>query len=81
MSDPCTKADVIERMDAKLDKLIELQVDNAVIHETLETQGKTLEKIDQRLTVVEARPMKMLKWGLTVVTPVLSAVMIYVLVG
>jgi hypothetical protein len=88
MSTPCTEKHAIDflvenakRHDEKLDKLIDLQADNKVIRETLKTHGTVLDKIEGRLEVVEARPAKIFKWFLTVTTPVLSAILIYIFVG
>ena len=88
MTSPCTKEAAIDFLvenakDTKkqLDKLVEISIDNAVIHETLNNQSEKLDKIDERLTIVEKRPAKIFKWALTVMTPVMSAVIIYYFVG
>lgn len=62
MTDPCTKSEVIERIDKKLDTLIDLQIDNATIHQQLIIQSEKIDDHEGRIRRIEKTPIRVLYW-------------------
>lgn len=72
MTIPCTKEAVIDRIDVKLDQLIEIQIDNAAIHGELAAHRKQIDDHEVRVRKIEKTPIRIL-WLLSGITATAAA--------
>lgn len=79
MTEPCTKADVIERIDSKLDQLIDLQIDNGKIHEKLFTQDGRIADHENRIRKIEGVPLRALWWLLGIGGTIIAGWVVHVM--